>query len=113
MDLCEFPSFVAHTFGVFHLNPLGDHLRSTEAGYLDRFRKAVEAAGSQLVDLGLSGREFSSPIQADRDEAVVYGRHWIDIASLLGSPSVRQHLKATPGVTPSVDSAAESWRRLA
>jgi sugar phosphate isomerase/epimerase len=113
MDLCEFPSFVAHTFGVFRLNPLGDHLSSTEAGYLDRFRRAVEAAGSQLVDLGLSGWEFSSPVQADREEAVAYGRHWIDIASLIGSPSVRQHLKATPGVMPSVELAAESLGRLA
>jgi sugar phosphate isomerase/epimerase len=113
MDLCQFPSYVAHTFGVLHINPLGDHLSSTEAGYLDRFRRAVETAGSQLVDLGLSGREFASPVPADRDEAVAYGRHWIDIAARIGSPSVRQHLKATPGVAPSVEFAAESLGHLA
>lgn len=113
MDLCQFPAFVAQRFGVFHINPLGDHLRSTDAAYLDRFRQAVETAGSHLVDLGLSGRAFSSPVQADRDEAVAYGRHWIDLAAIIGSPSVRQHLRTAPGTAPSVESAAESLGRLA
>jgi sugar phosphate isomerase/epimerase len=113
MDLCQFPSFVAQRFDVFHINPLGDHLSSTDAGYLDRFRKAVETAGSQLVDLGLSGRAFSSSVKSDRDEAVAYGRHWIDIAATIGSPSVRQHLKTAPGAAPSVEYAAESLSRLA
>ncbi len=113
MDLCQFPSFIAQRFGVSNINPLGDHLPSTDAAYLDRFRQAVETAGSHLVDLGLSGREFSSPAKADRDEAVAYGRHWIDIAAILGSPSVRPHLKTAPGAAPSVEYAAESLGRLA
>ena len=90
MDLKEFPAMVVKRFQVHSINPLGDHLSSIEDDYLKAFRKAVEAAGSQLVDLGLSGRDFSHPNKANRDEAVAYGRKWIDIAARIGSPSVRR-----------------------
>ena len=113
MDLKEFPSFIAKRFDVLNINPLGDHLSSTDAAYLDSFRKAVETAGSHLVDLGLSSRDFSDSARSNRDEAVAYGYKWIDIAAVIGSPSVRQHLKTAPGAAPSVDKAAESLGRLA
>jgi len=113
MDLKEFPAMDVKRFQVHSINPLGDHLSSIEDDYLKAFRKAVEAAGSQLVDLGLSGRDFSHPNKANRDEAVAYGRKWIDIAARIGSPSVRQHLKTSPGSRPSAENAAESLSRLA
>jgi sugar phosphate isomerase/epimerase len=48
-----------------------------------------------------------------RDEAVAYGSKWIDIARIIGSPSVRQHLATDPHAAPSVDNSAESLGRLA
>jgi sugar phosphate isomerase/epimerase len=113
MDLKEFPAMVAKRFGVHNINPLGDHLSSTDLGYLKEFRTAVDAAGSHLVDLGLGGKDFGHAEQSVRDEAVAYGRHWIDIASQLGAPSVRQHLRTAKGATPSVANSAESLARLA
>jgi sugar phosphate isomerase/epimerase len=113
MDLKQFPAMMIERFKIYNINPLGDHLASTDSAYLDAFRKAVADAGSHLVDLGLSGRDFATDAQPIRDEAVAYGRHWIDIAAVLGSPSVRQHLKTSGGTAPSVDNAAQSLGRLA
>jgi sugar phosphate isomerase/epimerase len=113
MDLTEFPAMMIKHFGIYNINPLGDHLSSTEPDYLQKFRSAVEAAGSHLVDLGLGGRDFSSSDAAIREEAVGYGRKWIDIAAVLGSPSVRQHLKTAKGTAPSVGNSAESLGQLA
>ena len=113
MDLKEFAGMIAKRFGVHNINPLGDHLQSTDPAYLKDFRAAVEAAGSHLVDLGLGGKDFANPSQSVRDDAVAYGRRWIDIAVLLGSPSVRQHLHTAQGVVPSVPNAVESLARLA
>jgi sugar phosphate isomerase/epimerase len=113
MDLQEFPAMVAKRFGVRNINPLGDHLSSTDPGYLAEFRAAVEAAGSHIVDFGLGGKDFGHPDKAVRDEAVAYGRRWIDIAVLIGSPSVRQHLRTAQGANPSVANSVESLGRLA
>ena len=113
MDLKEFPGMIAKRFGVFNINPLGDHLSSIEPAYLDSFRKAVADAKSHLVDLGLGGRDFGNPDRIKCDEAIAYGRKWIDIAAMLGSPSVRQHLRTAAGMPPSVSKTAESLSRLA
>ncbi len=113
MDLTEFPAMIAKRFAVRNINPLGYHLRSTDPAYLAQFRKAVEAADSHVVGLGLSGRDFASSAKSDRDDAVAYGQKWIDIAALIGSPSVRQHLRIERGAVPSTMNAAESLARLA
>jgi sugar phosphate isomerase/epimerase len=106
MDLKDFPRLIAKRFGIFNVNPVGDHLSSTDAAYLKDFRMAVESAGSHVVDLGVAGHDFSN---AGAD-AVTFGIKWIDIAVQIGSPSIRPHLK---GATPSVDKSAESLARLA
>jgi sugar phosphate isomerase/epimerase len=113
MDLKEFPAMVAKRFGVHAINPLGDHLSSTEPAYLKDFRAAVDAAGSRLVDLGLGGKDFGNADRSVCEEAIAYGRHWIDIAASLGSPSVRQHLRTAQGVAPSVPTTVETLARLA
>jgi sugar phosphate isomerase/epimerase len=111
MDLKDFPAMIVKRFGVFNINPLGDHLSSTDPAYLDSFRKAVDEAASHLVDLGIGGQDFSTPDK--RDEALAYGRKWIDIAAVIGSPSVRQHLRTPSGMKPSVENTAESLAHLA
>lgn len=113
MDLKEFPAMIAKRFGVRNINPLGDHLTSTDPVYLKEFRKAVEAAGSHIVDFGLGGKDFGNADQAIRDEAVAYAQRWIEIAALIGSPSVRQHLRRAQGAAPSVANTVESLARAA
>jgi sugar phosphate isomerase/epimerase len=66
-----------------------------------------------LVDLGLEGRSFWDPDRTKRHAAVEFGKHWVDLAVRLGSPSVRQHLGAPRGVKPDVDLASQTLGELA
>jgi len=113
MDIKDFAGMVAKKFGVLNICPLAAHLSSTDPAYLDMFRKAVEQAGSHVVDLGLGGRSFWDPDTTKRQQAVEYGQHWVDLAVTLGSPSVRQHLSAPRGVKPDVGVASQTLGRLA
>lgn len=113
MDLKEFAATVMQRFGVPNINPLSDHFSSTDPAYLDAFRNAVEKAGSHVVDLGLSGKSFYDTDASVREAAVNYGRKWIDIAKVIGSPSVRQHIHAPANMPRDVDRAADSLGRLA
>lgn len=113
MDLKDFPAFVVKEFGVYNINPLTSHFRSTDARYCDEFREAVSKAGSHMVDLGLGGRPFYDPDEAKRNDAVAYGKQGIDIAVIVQSPSVRQHVSGRKGLKPDVGLAVESLGQLA
>jgi sugar phosphate isomerase/epimerase len=113
MDIKDFPAMVATKFGVHNICPLAAHFHSTDPAYLDAFRQSVEQVGSHLVDLGLGGRGFWNPDAAKRQDAVEFGRHGIDLAITLGSPSIRQHLSGPRSVKPDVELAARTLGRLA
>jgi sugar phosphate isomerase/epimerase len=113
MDLTEFAAMVRKRFGVTNINPLSGHFRSTDPAYLDQLREATTKAGSRFVDLGLGGRNFCDPDPAARAEALDYGRKWIDIARVLGSPSVRQHLHLPRGAKSDAAVAARNLGELA
>jgi sugar phosphate isomerase/epimerase len=112
-DLKEFPSVVVQRFGVHNINPSSAHFSSTDPAYLEAFRDAVENAGSHIVDLGLGGGMFYDTDASKRKAGVDYGRRWIDIAVMIGSPSVRQHVSGAPGEKPDVVLACESLGQLA
>jgi sugar phosphate isomerase/epimerase len=113
IDMTEFPAMIADRFDVHNINPLIDHFRATDAAYFAGFRKAVGAAGSHVVDVGLPGREFYSADRAVRAGAVTDGCRWIDMAVAVGSPSVRQHIKGSKGQRPDAGVAAESLGEVA
>ncbi len=113
MTLLEFPAQMVEKFGISNINPVIDHFASTDATYLESFRETVWKAGSHIVDLGLDGRWFYDPDPEKREKSIAYGKSGIDIALAIGSPSIRQHLAARPGVQPNVALAAESLGRLA
>jgi sugar phosphate isomerase/epimerase len=113
MDLLDFAAMVVKRFGVYNINPLGNHFRSTDPAYLEEFRTAVAKAGSHMVDLGLGGGHFWDPDPSRVRATLDNGKKWIDIAVVVGSPSVRQHLSGSHGVRPNVARAAENLGRLA
>lgn len=112
-DIRAFPALIAEKFDVHNINPLGDHFSSVDAGYLEDFRKAVDAAKSHVVDLGIGGQAVYSRDTSQRKAAIEYGRKWIDIAAAIGSPSVRQHIKGIPDVTPDVTLASSTLAEIA
>jgi sugar phosphate isomerase/epimerase len=113
IDIKDFAGVVASKFGVKNICPLAAHLHSTDPAYLEAVREAIARAESHVVDLGLSGRSFWDPDEAKRQAAVEYGRHCIELAVKLGSPSVRQHLGAPKGVKPDVELASRTLGQLA
>lgn len=112
IDLKDFARMVVDRFGVHNINPLASHFGSTNKRYLDEFQQAVAKAGSHLVGLGLGGGKFYDPDASVRSAAVDSSRKWIDIASVLGSPSVRQHVSGVHGLKPDVALASESLGAL-
>ena len=108
IDMKDFPSLIAQRFDVHKINPLTSHFRSLDKPYLDAFREAVQKAGSEVVDLGLGGGSFYDPSQSKRSEAVDRGCKGIDVAVVVGSPSVRQHVSGAHGSKPDIALAAES-----
>jgi len=113
MDLKGFGPTMAERFGIHNINPLASHFSSLTPAYISGFRASLEKANCRVVDLGLSGRMFFHPEPSQREEAVNYGRKWIDIAIEIEAPSVRQHLDPVPGHKADVDLAAQSLGKLA
>jgi sugar phosphate isomerase/epimerase len=113
MDAKDFAAMAVERFGIHNINPLSAHFSSTEPAYLEQLRNAVAKAGSHIVDLGHGGRSFYHPDKAKRQAAIEFGKKGVDMAVLLGSPSVRQHLNAAPGVKEDVNLTAETLGELA
>ena len=113
MDAKDFAATVVERFGIHNINPLTAHFSSTEPAYLEELRKSIAKAGSHIVDLGHGGRSFYHPDAAKRQDAIEYGKRGVDIAVLVGSPSVRQHIGGAPGTKPDVNLTAETLGEVA
>lgn len=111
MNMEAFVDQAVNRLGVNHVNPLLRHFPSDDPAYLSFFRKFLEKKEVHLVDLGLGGRNFSDTDSAARVEAIQFGKHGIDAASELGSPSARMHLNAK--TTPPVETTAAALGELA
>jgi sugar phosphate isomerase/epimerase len=114
MDFKDFPAMVKAKFGLNKIEPLAEHFASTDAAYMSEFRKALEKAGSMVVDIAVGARSsYYDPNPEGRKAAVAFGKKWVDIAVMIGSPSIRTHVAGVHGVKPNVDRAAESLKQLA
>jgi sugar phosphate isomerase/epimerase len=112
-----FEDFAAHVVAKFNVNkiePWSPHFPSTEPAYLDRFNSALEKAHVSVVDIAVDGRH--SPYSNDpseREQAVAFGKRWIDVAVSVNSPSVRTHIPRAHDSKPDVGRAADSLRQVA
>ncbi len=113
MDLRDFAVKVREQFGVPGVEPLSAHFPSTDDAYLKRFREAIEKAGVHIVDIPVDNSEsFYDGDAANRKKAVEHCRKWVDVAVILGSPSVRTSIAEAKNSEPNVDITAESLRPL-
>lgn len=114
LPLLDFPRMVADRYDVHGIEPLDEHFLSTDAGYLDRFRDALEKAGSRVVNIpvGRMGGSFYDVDAEKRKHAIERATQWIDVAVAVGSPSVRVHVAAAKN-PPNVALAAESLKEVA
>ena len=81
--------------------------------YLRGFRNAIEHAGVHVVNIPVDNT--ASYYDADpqqRAKAVENGKRWVDVAVLIGSPSIRTSIAQAANARPSVDVVAEQLKRL-
>lgn len=112
--LLDFPRMVADRYGLHAVEPLDEHFLSTDAEYLNRFNEALKNAGSRVANIpvGRLGGSFYDADAARRAQVVEKAKHWIDVAVVLQSPSVRMHVGAAKN-PPDVAFAAESLKQVA
>lgn len=117
MDLATFARLVRTEFGVHGIEPLDSHFPSTDFSAVRKLRAAFDAAGVHTVNIPVDEKvELCSDDEAKRDAGNARYRHWIDVAVLLGSPSIRVWIpkcsdfsdlpRAVRALKPTVDYAA-------
>lgn len=113
MDLRDFAVKVKKEFGVPGVEPLSAHFPSTDERYLHGFREAVEKAGEHVVNIPVDNSfSFYDADAATRKKAIEHGKKWVDVAVVLGSPSVRTSIAEAKNSKPNVARAAESIREV-
>lgn len=117
MDLAAFASFIKTQFQVNGIEPLDSHFPSKERGEVVKLRVAFDAAGVRTVNIPVDEAvELCSDDEAKRNAGNASYRRWIDIAVILGSPSIRIWIpkcsdtsdlaKAVKALQPTIDYAA-------
>jgi sugar phosphate isomerase/epimerase len=113
----EFKDFAAHVkerFHVNHIEPWSALFASTDAAYLASFRAAVEKAGAGIANIAADGDHCAYAADAaEREQAVEFGKKWIDVAAAIGSPSVRTNVAEAKDSKPDATRLAESLKRVA
>jgi sugar phosphate isomerase/epimerase len=90
MDLAQFAKFLRTEFNVRGIEPLSTHFPSKEMSEVHKLRAAFDAAGVFTANVPVDERvDLCSDDQAKREEGNAAYAHWIDIAVVLGAPSIR------------------------
>jgi sugar phosphate isomerase/epimerase len=115
MKLVDFPRMVADRFQVKGIEPLDQHFQSTEAAYLDEFRKALDATGTHIVNIpvGRLHGSFYDPDDDKRKTVIAIAKKWVDVAAALGAPGIRVHVQGVKGLEPNAERAAASLAEVA
>jgi sugar phosphate isomerase/epimerase len=117
MDLATFAARIPREFGVHGIEPLSNHFPATETAAVQKLRAAFDAAGVNVVNIPVDVRANPcSDDPAQRDAGNAEYRHWVDIAVILGSPSIRIWIpkcanfvdlpRAVRALKPTIDYAA-------
>jgi sugar phosphate isomerase/epimerase len=113
INLKDFAAKVRQRFQVPGVEPLSAHFPSTDARYLDSFREAIEKAGVRVVDIPVSNaNSFYDADPAARTKAVEHAKRWVDVAVVLGSPSIRTSIEQAKNAKPNVELTAQTLRPL-
>jgi sugar phosphate isomerase/epimerase len=116
MDLAAFAAYIKTEFHVNGIEPLDSHFPSKERGEIVKLRAAFDATGVRTVNIPVDEAvELCSDDEAKRAAGNASYRQWIDIAVILGSPSIRIWIpkcsdtsdlaKAVKELQPSIDYA--------
>ncbi len=114
IPLRDFAAQMARRYNIHAVELLGQHFPSTEPEALADLRRAVEAAGSRIVNIPTSiGVSVYDPDPARRSLALDNAKKWIDIAVAVDCPSIRVHIQGGKDFPPDVALATETLRAIA
>jgi sugar phosphate isomerase/epimerase len=114
MDLKDFAAHCGEKFNTRKIEPWNRHFRSTDAKYLEEFRASVEKARGAVVNIAVDGdHSLYAATASERDQAVAFGKKWIDVAVAISSPSVRTNIAEAKDSKPDLHRAADSLKRVA
>ncbi len=112
MNMMDLPDAVADRLHLHHLEVCNINLLSMEPSYIGEFKERMKKAKSSAVDLiveldppATKYRGYISVCSPDpeiRAHAIEETKKWIDIAAVLGSPSIMpdQGVRYLPGTPP-------------
>jgi hypothetical protein len=116
LDIMDLPDAVADRLHLHNLEVCNINLLSMEPSYISKFKQRLDKAKSKVVDFVVEidppetryrGRiSACSPDPAIRAQAIEMTKKWIDIAAVLGSPSVMPNQGVpymTEDLTPAID----------
>ena len=114
MDIKDFAAHVSAKLHISKIEPWSRHFRSTDPKYLDDVRAGVDKARGAIVDIAADGEHSPySTDAAEREKAFEFSKQWIDVASVVRSPSVRTNIPPAKDTKPDVERTAETLRRVA
>jgi sugar phosphate isomerase/epimerase len=113
MNLLEFPAHVVAKFNIHNIEPHSRHFTSLQPDYLDDFRQILLKTKVRVVNIAVSTvNSFYDADASLRAKAVDFAKKWVDVASRIGSPSIRAHIAAARNSSPNVELAAGSLREV-
>lgn len=93
LSLEQFAASIPTRFEVHGIEPWTPHFESTDPDYIHRLRASFDQAGVHVVDIPVDASVHPCTESADeRNRSAQTWRQWVDVAVMLGSPSVRVHL---------------------
>ena len=114
IELKDFAAHVVEKFNVHKIEPWSRIFPSTEPTYLEQFRAALGKTESAVVDIAVDGEDSQYATDAsERERALIFSKHWVDVAAALGSPSIRTHIEGPKQSQPDVGRAAETLQEVA
>jgi hypothetical protein len=122
LDIMDLPDAVAERLHLHNLEVCNINLLSMEPSYINQFKQRLEKAKSRVVDLVVEidppetryrgHMTVCSPDPAIRAQSIEMTKKWIDIAAVLGSPSIMPN-QGTPFATGDLTPAIEGLKALA
>jgi len=113
LELKDFSAHVAEKFNIAKIEPWSESFRSLDPKYLEEIRASVEKARGMIVNIAVDGEH--SPYAADkteRDKSVAFGKRWVDVATAVGSASIRTNMPKAGDSEPNAQRAADSLSQV-
>jgi sugar phosphate isomerase/epimerase len=107
MSLAQFAQTIPDRFNVHGIEPWSHHFESTEPGYVRQLSASFKKAGVRVVNIPCDVRVQLCSGAEGRTAGLDLYHKWVEVAILLGSPSLRVHVPRENCAVDSLKSLAE------